>query len=398
MDKRRSPFKKSLHTSLKTKRRSLEPKIGETKSKKALKRSSARRLSTKLRKRSIVSKRKPPLRKKTPSVLTRVETNPILAPIREHPWESWQTFNPAALSVDGKIYLLYRALGEDGVSRIGYAKTDDDFTIHERLPHPVYVHGNQPKFHFASFFSGGGFGGVEDPRLVRIGDTAYMTYLSFDGDPRMTLTSIKIEDFVNKTWRWKAPVPISPPGQLHKNWVIFPAKINGKYAILHSISPQVLVDYFDTLNFDGKTYIRSYYTPDDGEDRWDNWVRGVGPPPLDTPLGWLVLYHAMDRRDPGKYKLGALILDKKNPLKVVYRSPEPILEPDLHYENNGVKGGVVYACGAVIHDGRLIVYYGGADTVVCAAYADLEPFLALIQKGGTPKLKQVRLNSSGKFV
>ena len=106
----------------------------------------------------------------------------------------------------------------------------------------------------------------------------------------------------------------------------------------------------------------------------------------------------MDRRDPGKYKLGALILDKKNPLKVVYRSPEPILEPDLHYENNGVKGGVVYACGAVIHDGRLIVYYGGADTVVCAAYADLEPFLALIQKGGTPKLKQVRLNSSGKFV
>ena len=83
----------------------------------------------------------------------------------------------------------------------------------------------------------------------------------------------------------------------------------------------------------------------------------------------------MDESDPNRYKLGAMILDMKDPTKILHRSRTPILEPDEYYENNGHKGGVIYSCGAVVADGQLLVYYGGADTVTCVAMADLETFL-----------------------
>jgi predicted GH43/DUF377 family glycosyl hydrolase len=99
-----------------------------------------------------------------------------------------------------------------------------------------------------------------------------------------------------------------------------------------------------------------------------------------TSEGWLLLYHAIDRRDPGKYKLGAMILDARNPEKVLYRSAEPVLSPDMHYENDG-KPGVVYASGAVIRKDTLYIYYGGGDKVVCVATAHLPTFLDQIKHG-----------------
>ena len=108
---------------------------------------------------------------------------------------------------------------------------------------------------------------------------------------------------------------------------------------------------------------------------WDTWIRGAGPPPLKTKDGWLLLYHAMDVRDPNRYKLGAMLLDLNDPTKVLYRSRTPILEPDVYYENQGFKAGVVYSCGAVVKDGELYVYYGGADSVTCVAMANLDTFL-----------------------
>jgi len=80
---------------------------------------------------------------------------------------------------------------------------------------------------------------------------------------------------------------ISPPNEIHKNWVLFPEKINGKYAILHSFYPKILIDYFDTLDeLDGTKFIKSDNTrPVDKTRDWDSWFRGVGPSPIKTELG-----------------------------------------------------------------------------------------------------------------
>jgi len=94
----------------------------------------------------------------------------------------------------------------------------------------------------------------------------------------------------------------------------------------------------------------------------------------------------MDLRDPDRYKLGAMLLDLDDPTKVLYRSRTPILEPDFYYENQGFKSGVVYSCGAVVNDGELYVYYGGADAVTCVAMADLDIFLKELKAHGTPRL------------
>ena len=345
----------------------------------------------------ILTKRKKRKTFSTP-FLKKLKNNPILKPIVNHFWESKLVLNPAVIHEAEKIHLVYRAIGENGVSVLGYASSKDGIHIDERLKDPIYVPGEPfelnpraPQVFFSGYMSGGGCGGCEDPRLTKIKDRIYMTYVAFNGRefPRMALTSIKVDDFLNKEWNWETAVLISPPGEMHKNWVIFPEKINNKYAILHSISPEISIAYLDSLKFDDSPYINSYYNGALRKNCWDSWVRGVGPPPIKTKDGWLVLYHAMDKQDPSRYKVGAMILDHQNPAKVLYRSSQPILEPDEKYENEGFKGGVVYACGATIMSNSLFVYYGAADTAVCGATANLNEFLDELKYSGSTKLAQL---------
>lgn len=318
--------------------------------------------------------------------LKKDRNNPIIKPRPENDWESRETFNPAAVHLNGKVHLLYRALGEKGISVLGYASSSDGVNIDERSNLPVYV----PSQLFEQggiggpiasypYLSGGSWSGCEDPRISVIGDELYMTYVAFNGchPPGVALTSIKIEDFLNKNWNWKIPKLISKPGEIQKNWVVFPEKVRGKYAVLHSISPKITIDYFDSLDYKKMT-IESYHNNASDDSRWDNILRGVGAPPLKTDQGWLVFYHAMDRRDPNKYKVGAMLLDYKNPEKILYRCCEPILEPIEKYENEGSKAGVVYVCGSVIKDEKLFVYYGGADRFTCVATAPLKEFLSVL--------------------
>jgi len=322
--------------------------------------------------------------------------NPIISPREDNGWEAWQVFNPGAILLKDKIHFIYRAIGEDGLSRLGYASSDDGFIISERLPYPIYKHHTlKTKFSYYSFASGGSFGGCEDPRLACIDkeDELFMTYTACDEGLRVALTSIKIKDFLQKKWQWKPPVLISPPGEVHKNWVLFPEKINGKYAILHSINPQVSIAYRDSLEFQKDEYIQSYYNgKNKDKNGWEKWIRGVGAPPIKTNKGWLLFYHAMDD-DLSKYKLGAMLLDLKDPTKILHRSLEPVLEPDKDYENNGFKTGVVYASGATIKDDKLLVYYGASDSYVGVAYASLEDFLnkLTLTKSALPKLTKLKV-------
>ena len=359
-----------------------------------------------LKKRTI----KKPVRKTKKVELKRGVHNPIIEP-RKYPWESKATFNPSAFIANNKIHLIYRAIGENDSSVLGYAASSDGYNISERLPYSVYRRNNNftkadKSFLPIDYISGGGWnGGCEDPRLTLLKDTVYMLYTAFDGwgSVRIALTSIKLNDLENKRWNWKNPVLISSVGEIHKNWVLFPEKINGKFAILHSFYPNILIDYFDSLDeLDGKKFIKSNNTrPVDESRTWDSWFRGVGPSPIKTDIGWLILYHAMDYKNPDRYRMGAIILDPKDPAKILYRSTSPILEPEEYYENNGYKWGVVYSCGAVVKparnassiadaggDGMLFVYYGGADKVIGVASIELADLLADLQKHKAIKLKK----------
>lgn len=324
-------------------------------------------------------------------LLERFEDNPILRPNPDHWWETKAVLNPAAIYEGGKVHILYRAIGETDVSVLGYASSFDGFHIHERLDKPVYMP-REPfegasSFHpYASEMSGiyisggGGMGGCEDPRLTRIDERIYMTYVAYDGysPPRVALSSIRINDFLSKKWDWRKPVLISPPDIVDKNACILPERINGKYVIFHRIFPNILIDFVDDLDFDGQTrWLEGQFRISVRElsSDWDSHKVGCGPPPIRTKDGWLLIYQAVGSHDQSRYKMGAMLFDLKDPTKVIARTRSPILEPVAPYENEGWKAGVVYPCGAAVIEDRLFVYYGGADTVVCVASVKLEHLL-----------------------
>lgn len=313
-------------------------------------------------------------------------------------------FNPAALYDGDRVHLLYRAIGDDDRSALGHATSKDGYTFSARSERPAYV-AREPfegEVHrsvtvtqgpFAS--GGGGWGGCEDPRLTRIGDRVHMTYVAYDGwnPPRVALTSIAYPDFLAHRWEWDRPVLISEPGVVDKNACLFPERVRGKYVMLHRVFPDILLDYLDDLDFDGQTrWLEGHHRIPPRPDAWDSRKVGAGPPPLKTRHGWLLIYQAVSEQDPGRYKIGAMLLDKRHPERVIARSRGPVLSPDEWYENHGWKAGVAYPCGAVVKDGRLLVYYGGADTFVCVAEASLDDFVGRLCKDRVPRMRvrQVR--------
>ncbi|MDE2030760.1 MAG: hypothetical protein KGI58_00670 [Patescibacteria group bacterium] len=345
----------------------------------------------------VVTKKRKILKKEEQlTKLKKHSNNPIIKP-SYYQWESKATFNPSAFEANGKVYILYRAVGDNDLSVLGYASSYDGLNIEDRPTYAVYQRKNEIENFGLSIdyiSGGGGNGGCEDPRLTRIGDTIYMLYTAFDGwsSVRIALTSIKLDDFKKKKWNWEKPILLSPPGEIQKSWVLFPEKINGKFAILHSISPQILIDYIDDWNdFRNNKFIESISHEDRERNVLETGIRGVGPSPIKTKLGWLVLYHAIEKNDPGRYKLFALVLDYKNPKNVIYRSAYPILEPEKAYENEGLKWGVIYSCGAVVKDGTLFVYYGGSDQFVCVASIELDKLLDSLKREKKVTLKNNKI-------
>lgn len=339
--------------------------------------------------------------------LIRFEGNPVIEPNAENEWESFAAFNPAAVYVDGIVHLLYRAMGAQGLSVLGYATSRDGLSFSRQSALPAYV----PRETFeggvgvidrskvnTSYMSAGGYGGCEDPKLTVIDDRAYLTYVAFDGwrPPRIALSWIPIADFLMQRWeKWSAPVLISPVGTVDKSAAILPEKVNGKYVIFHRIFPNILIDFVDSLeDFDGsKTFLRGEYKIGPRPGFWDWGKLSVGAPPMKTRRGWLVIYHAVsgliERGGDLRYKMGAMLLDLHDPRKVLARSRGPILEPETEYENGGHKYGVVYPCGAIEKDGILFVYYGASDKTVAVATAALDEFLDQLLNDQAPRLKPI---------
>jgi predicted GH43/DUF377 family glycosyl hydrolase len=119
---------------------------------------------------------------------------------------------------------------------------------------------------------------------------------------------------------------------------------------------------------------RELMAPSEGGN-WDSAKIGAGAPPIKTEKGWLLIYHGVD--EDMVYRLGAAMLSLDDPSKIIYRHPEPILEPERDYEIRGEVPNVVFTCGACEVGDKYYVYYGGADRVICVATVDKEDMLGL---------------------
>ena len=334
-------------------------------------------------------------------LLNKPDQNPLIAPNPKNSWEAFTTFNPAAIYEADKVHLLYRAQGHDYRSVLGYASSQNGVSVDYKQNYPCYIptqpfeKGKKGKFN-PDFVSGGSCEGCEDPRITRIDDRIYMTYVAFNGwdPPRIALTSIALTDFLDKRWLWTRPVLISPPNIVDKSACILPEKIGGKYVIFHRIFPNILIDFVDSLDFSPGQYLKGQYkiTPR-SPLWWDSRKIGVAAPPLKTKQGWLLIYQAVDDKSSGHYSVGAMLLKLNDPTQVIYRSRTPIIEPDKWYDNEGFKAGVVYPCGSVIIDDTLFVYYGGADSHVCVATAPLDQFLNDLMTTGTNQLDPTIIRS-----
>lgn len=294
--------------------------------------------------------------------MRRFQGNPILRPIVSNQWESRRVFNAAATRVGKQVHILYRAEGNDGISRIGYAASSDGYIIDERLPIPVFEPNNKVEDY-----------GCEDPRLTRIDSQIMMAYTALTEIDhgqlyQISLTSISVDDFLSKQWKWNERL-LPFRGVRNKDAVIFPRKIGGKYVMFHRLEPDICVAYSDDLK---RWYdIRALMRP--RAKSWDCWKIGSAGPPIELNEGWLVIYHGVSFEKV--YSLGALLLDRDDPETILYRSETPILTPVTDYERFGKVPNVVFSCGNVLINDEVLVYYGGADSVICAATYELNELM-----------------------
>jgi predicted GH43/DUF377 family glycosyl hydrolase len=305
--------------------------------------------------------------------LQRFDKNPIINPQVNNNWESRATFNPAAILINEKVHLFYRAMSKDNTSVFGYAHSCDGFNLDFRSKVPIYL----PRENFEIKQKPDGFGGCEDPRMTRVGDLVYICYTAYDGQtpPKIALTSISINDFTAQKWNFKKPIIISDPGTDNKDGCLFPELIKGKYVFLHREGGRgILIDHVDSLDFKNNEFLQGEACITIGHQHWEKAKMGIASPPIKTDKGWLLLYHGVSNIDH-HYRLGAILMKLDDPTTILGRTKYPILEPEMDYEKYGEVNNVVFPCGAVIKDNKLFVYYGAADKVIGVASGDLNKIL-----------------------
>ena len=322
--------------------------------------------------------------------LNRHIANPILEP-RGDDWESVAVFNPAAIYKDGRIHLFYRAVGDYTLyaSMLGHAIFDSDLNLIERDSEPWMI----PDWKMWEK-------SVEDPRVTEIDGELYLTYVatpspSPPGAVRRRLGIPKPESAhprtalakVNDLIEFERMGIITPYGADERDVVLFPEKIDGHYAVIHRPANWVGPEYNTSgpaiwfafmENLDQKMFHHKLVMTAKAE--WEGNKVGAGPPPVKTDNGWLLFYHGVDKNSV--YRGGAVLLDLKEPWKVLARTSDPILEPEEEFEINGDVPNVVFPEGVVRIDNSLIIFYGAADKVCCAARVDIDEFTSDLLNNG----------------
>ncbi len=293
----------------------------------------------------------------------RYEKNPLLKP-EDWPYPTAAVFNPAAVEHEGEILLLVRVEDLRGFSHLTVARSKDGKKGWHIDPTPTFA---------PDLALGEEVWGVEDPRVVWLEDHEEyaVTYVSFSrGGPMVSLAMT--DDF--RTFRRMGT--LLPPED--KDASLFPRLINGRYILLHRPiirgEAHIWISSSPDLRFWGDHRILIPVRP----GWWDCHRVGLGPPPIETEEGWLVIYHGVRVTASGSlYRVGLALLDLDEPWRVIRRSDEWVFGPTESYERVGDVPGVTFPTGAVLREdsGELYVYYGAADTRVCLAIAKLEDLL-----------------------
>ncbi|WP_321479874.1 pesticidal protein Cry7Aa [uncultured Bacteroides sp.] len=319
-------------------------------------------------------------------------------------FENEGVMNPAIIKQGETIHLFYRAVRKGNYSTIGHCRLKGPLEIEERDKTPLL----QPEFDYE-------IQGVEDPRIVKIENLYYLTYTAYDGlnaagavavsddlkhfikkgiitsnftyDKFHELVQVQGRDAEKYFRRYNRREPQNNEGKplylTDKNIVFFPRKINGKFYFMHRIKPDiqlVVIDQLEDLtpefwenyflNFTSHIFFKTKY------DHESSYI-GAGCPPIETSLGWLMIYHSVrDTPDGYIYTASATLLDIDNPTIEIARLPYPLFSPETDYELSGVVNKVCFPTGTAIFGDTLYIYYGAADTCIACISVSLKDLLS----------------------
>ena len=313
------------------------------------------------------------------------------------PFENEGVLNPAAIKEGDFVHLFYRAVHEGNYSSIGYCKLEGPLLVLDRNKTSLLF----PEFEYESH-------GIEDPRIVKIEDTYYLTYTGFDGinalgclaiskdlihfeKKGIIVPQISLEKFNSLAGK---DVPLNEkyfrynmhnldldkhpkkPLLWDKNVIFFPRKINGKFYLLHRIKPEIqiivgiedLKDLTEQFYEDYMAHFNDHVVLTSKFDHEVSYVGG-GCPPIETDQGWLIIYHGVKEGLEGYiYSACAALLDLEDPRKEIARLPYPLFKPELEWELKGEVNNVCFPSGAVVFNDTLYIYYGAADErITCAS-------------------------------
>jgi predicted GH43/DUF377 family glycosyl hydrolase len=287
---------------------------------------------------------------------------PVLLP-QGNGWESAGTFNPAVVEYNGKFVMLYRAQDAAGTSRLGYAESTDGIHFTRRAEPVLSPEADYEKD-----------GGVEDPRLQKLGDTFYLTYTGYNKkDAQLCMATS--HDLIH--WDRKGVLLPAYKGNWNKGWTksgaIVPEKIDGKYWMYWL---GTAADKTDQMGISYSTdllhWTEATETPvlPRRTGKFDSRVVEPGPPPILTQTGVVLIYNGAD--DKLIYRTGVVVFDRKDPRKLLSRTDQPIFTPEKEWEKVGQVPNVVFVEGMARRGKRWLFYYGGADKYVGVAEAQVQ--------------------------
>ncbi|MDI6734427.1 MAG: hypothetical protein QMD50_03010 [Patescibacteria group bacterium] len=333
-------------------------------------------------------------------LIERSEENPILKPKKIHSWEAEAVFNGCPVKRGGNIYLIYRALSlphyhttagiKLAVSDIGIAESKDGIDFYNRRRFVV------PEKSWERF-------GCEDPRVTKFGNKYYIFYTALSTYP-FRAEGIKIGMAISKDLKAVQEKHLVTTFNA-KGMALFPEKISGKIWAVLTVHTDLPPSKICLISFDKEADIWD-------EAYWQKWYQNferyslpiqrqpddqieVGAPPLKTKEGWLLIYsYIQNYFSPQRlFGIEAVLLDLKNPFRVVARTKAPILTPEEYYERIGLVSNIIFPSGALLEKNLIRLYYGAADTTCCLATIDTKVLLAkLLKRERSVKFVRAREN------
>jgi predicted GH43/DUF377 family glycosyl hydrolase len=334
----------------------------------------------------------------------------ILRPTKNK-FETRAVLNPAVCQEGDKVHVIYRAIDEEYLSCLGYARLSGPLEVEERWDKPFMA----PKLKIECK-------GIEDPRIVKIEDSFYMTYVVHNGKDAISAFSYASDLFNMVRGHVISPkIPYREAEKIfrftklkdeyyffesfyqefggknvliwHKDCVLFPEKVNGQFQMLHRILPDVQLVSFDDFSELKDKYFWINHIMNLGENvvleslhGWEARHVGGGAPPVRTDQGWLTIYHGTRELNSKRvYSAGAALLDLEDPRKVIARLPYPLFTPTEKWEIEGTVNDVVFPTGTARYGDNLFIYYGAADSLIAVARVSLEELLAELLKHKTGK-------------